>query len=241
MKHEERSAIAPIAERQVARWAHTLETATRSDPTLATARLPGEIHPYVTITREAGSGGGEIGHLVAAQLGAECLDNELLTYMAKRWGLPQGTLNLIDERVSGWLYDIVRLWNDPHVISTDEFVMHLRQLALLAAHQGSAVFVGRAIQFLLPRMRGLAVRVIAPLEQRIAWTMERKALGREAAAEAIRRTDAGRASLMRRYFHADATNPRLYDLVVNLEQIDPPTAAAIITDAFRRRFPPSPR
>ena len=233
---DERSAIAPIAERQVARWTRGLEAEARANPSLAVARLPEEVRPYVAISREAGAGGGEIGHLVAERLGCECLDNELLTYMAKRYGFREGLLNLVDERVSGWLYDIVRLWIDPRAITIDEYLMRLGQLAILAARQGTTVFVGRGVQFLLPRARGFAVRVIAPLEQRLARTMERRTLGREAAAEYIRQADEGRASLVRRHFHADVADPGLYDLVVNLEHLDRPTAATIITDAFRHRF-----
>ena len=238
MKHVpgEQRAVGPIAERQVARWTVGLQAEARANPSLAAARLREEVRPYVAISREAGAGGGEIGHLVAERLGCECLDNELLTYMARRYGLQQGLLNLVDERVSGWLYDIVRLWSDPRVITLDEYLMHLGQLAFLAARQGTTVFVGRGVQFLLPRARGFAVRVIAPFEQRLALTMERRTLGREAAAEYVRQTDEGRASLVRRHFHADVVDPALYDLVINLEHLDRPTAATIIADAFRHRF-----
>jgi cytidylate kinase len=233
---EELRAIAPIAERQVRRWAMRLESEERIAPDRMVARLPGMIHPYVAISREAGAGGGEVGHAVAAQLGCECLDNELLTYVAKRYGLPEGLLRLVDETASTWLHETVRLWLDRRAITQDEYVMHVGQLMLLAARESTAVFVGRGAQFVLPRDRGLAVRLIAPVEQRIARTMERRKLARDDAAARVRETDAGRALLVRRQFRADIADPRLYDVVLNLEHLEHGAAADVIVTAFRRRF-----
>jgi hypothetical protein len=75
------SAIAPIAERQITRWAMSFQATERLVPHRMLARLPEDVHPYVAISREAGAGGGEIGRLVAERLGCECLDNQLLTHI----------------------------------------------------------------------------------------------------------------------------------------------------------------
>jgi cytidylate kinase len=232
----ELSSIAPLADRQMKRWAMHLQSEQRLALERALERFPADVHPYVAISREAGAGGGDVGRLVAARLGYECLDNQLLTYMAEHYGLPEGLLDLVDERTSSWLHDIFRLWLDRRAVTHDQYVMNLGQVATLAARNASAVFVGRGIQFLLPRDRGLAVRVVAPLAQRLARTMERRTLGREEAARSVRETDEGRAFLIRRHFNADVADPHLYDLVVNLEHLDLEVAADLIADAFRRRF-----
>jgi cytidylate kinase len=230
------SAIAPIAERQMKRWAMSLRAQERPAPELMLARLAGDVHPYIAISREAGAGGGEIGRLAAERLGCECLDSQLLAHMAERYGLPEGTLRLVDETTSGWLYETFHLWLDRQAITQDEYVMHLGQLLLLAARQGTTVFVGRGAQFLLPRDRGLAVRIIAPFERRVTRTMQRRDLGRDAAAAYVRVTDEGRMSLVRHHFHQNVADPGLYDLLVNLEYLDAATAADVIAGAFRRRF-----
>jgi cytidylate kinase len=236
----ELGAIAPIADREVRRWALHLQATARPTPERAVAQLPEEVRPYVALSREAGAGGGELGRSIAERLGSQCLDTQLLTYMAERYGLPEGVLDLVDETASSWLHETFRLWLDRRAITQDEYVMRLGQLALLAARQGTAVFVGRGIQFLLPRARALGVRVIAPLEQRIQRTMERRGLGREAAGQYVRDGDAGRAAFIRRHFHRDATDPHLYDLVVNLESLDRDRAADVVAEAFRRRFDTRP-
>jgi cytidylate kinase len=229
---EERGSIAPLAEREVTRWAMSLrrQAEHRAD------RPAVEVHPYVAISREAGAGGGEVGRLVAARLGCECIDNQLLHHMAERYGLPEGLLHLVDERTSSWIHETLRLWLDRRAITQDEYLMRLGQLLLLAAHHGTAVFVGRGVQFLLTRERGLAVRIIAPLERRIVRTMAERRLGHAEAMAYVRDTDEGRAALVRRYFHEDIAAPRLYDLVINLEHVDHEAAADVIATAFRRRF-----
>lgn len=214
----------------------SLQAEERLTPQRVLARLPGDVHPYVAISREAGAGGGEVGCAVAERLGCECLDNELLTHMAERYGLPEGLLHLVDETTSGWLYDTVRLWLDRRAITQDEYVMHLGQLVILAARQESAVFIGRGAQFFLPRERGFAVRIIAPYEQRITRLMERRKIGREEAAAYMRETDQGRRAFVRRHFDEDVADPRLYDVVVNLEQLDRRAAGDEIAATFRRRF-----
>jgi cytidylate kinase len=229
-------AIAPIAERQMQAWALRLRAEERPAPERFLTRLAGEVRPYIAISREAGAGGEEIGRLAAERLGCECFDNQLLAHMAKRYGLPEGALRLVDETTSGWLYETFRLWLDRQAITQEEYVMHLGQLLLLAARQGTAVFVGRGAQFLLPRDRGLAVRIIAPLERRITRTMQRRDLDRDAAAVHVRDTDVGRMSLIRHHFHQNVADPGLYDLLVNLEYLDTATAADVIVGAFRRRF-----
>jgi cytidylate kinase len=238
VKHgpEEAKAIAAIADRQMKRWAMSLRVEERQAPERFLARLAEDVHPYIAISREAGAGGGEIGRVAAERLGCECFDNQLLAHMAERYGLPEGALRLVDETTSGWLYETFRLWLDRQAITQDEYVMHLGQLLLLAARQGTAVFVGRGAQFLLPRDRGLAVRIIAPLERRIARTMHRRDLDGATAAAYVRDTDLGRMSLVRRHFHQNVADPGLYDLLVNLQYLDTATAADVIAEAFRRRF-----
>jgi cytidylate kinase len=233
---QELAAIAPIAERQVKRWVLDLQAAGRPSPESTAARLAEDVRPYVSISRQAGAGGSEIGQLVARRLGCNCLDNQVLRYIAERYGTPEALLGLVDERVAGGLYETFRLWFDARSITQDEYVARLGKLAALAAHQGSAVFVGRGIQFLLPRDRGLAVRIIAPLDQRIARTMDRRQLDREGAATFIRDTDDGRAFFVRRHFHADVTDPSLYDLVVSTARLDFGTVADLIAQTFRSRF-----
>jgi cytidylate kinase len=194
------------------------------------------VHPYVAISREYGVDGAETGRRVADALGSECLDSELLTFVAQKYDVPKTVLELVDETTSNWLRDVLQHWLDSRVITQDEYVMRLGEVMLLAARHGPVVFVGRGAQFLLPRDRGLAVRLIAPLDQRIAATMSHDGLDRVAAEARVHHTDQGRADFVRHHFQRDVADPRLYDVIVNLENLSTVAAAQLIVEAHRRRF-----
>jgi hypothetical protein len=237
----ERRAIGPIAERQLRRWAQTLGSRAQS-ARRAPDRLPEDLYPFVAISRQAGAGGEDVGRVVAAALRCECLDHELLTYLAERCHVPTVLLEFVDETTSTLVRDILTRWLDARLITQDEYVRRLGEIMLMAVHDGPAVFVGRGAQSILPRERALAVRVIAPLERRITDTMMRRHLDRKAAEKWVRETDEGRAHFIRHQFHEDPSDPRRYDLVINLERIDPETAGRVIVAAYRHRFGiPAPR
>ncbi|HEY2389035.1 MAG TPA: cytidylate kinase-like family protein [Candidatus Binatia bacterium] len=231
----ETRAIAPLAERQLRRWAGTL--ASWADPSQRRVeRLPEDVKPFVALSRQAGAGGEDVGRLVAAALGCECLDRELLTRLAESEHLPRILLEFVDETTSTLVREVFSRWLDARVITQDEFVRRLGHLMLIAAHDGPAVFVGRGAQFILPRDKALAVYVIAPLERRVADAMTRRQLDHQAAEAWVRDTDEDRAHFIRHQFHADPTDPRLYDLTINLEWLDQQTAARTIVEAYRQRF-----
>jgi cytidylate kinase len=128
-------------------------------------------------------------------------------------------------------------WLDSHLVSQAEYVRGLGRIVLLAAQHESTVFVGRGVQFILPRDQGLTVRLIAPLEQRIQSIMDREHCDRSHAKHFITETDRGRHNFVKRYFHHDISDPHLYDLVINLARVEPEEAVELIIHNCHRRFP----
>jgi cytidylate kinase len=63
--------------------------------------------------------------------------------------------------------------------------------------------------------------------------MEHRGVGRAAAEAWLREREQGQRDFVRHQFHHDLTDPRLYDLVINLERLDHQAAADLITHAFR--------
>src|SRR3954471_2215665 len=108
------------------------------------------------------------------------------------------------------------------------------KILLLQAQHESTVFVGRGAQFMLPRERGLRVRVIAPIKQRIRTIMNLRACGEREAREYIETTDSEREQFVQRYFHHDVSDPHLYNLVINLGYIPREEAVDIIARAAER-------
>jgi cytidylate kinase len=210
--HDEPRLVA-AAERKMRSWAQVDE---RLDP-----RHPHQpsqaTRTFVTIARQAGAGGTEIGRLVGQRLGWEVYDLNLLDRVSQRFHEPRLMLDLVDETRSNWVYDILGTWMDQQVIPHEKFVAQLKRIVATAAHDGKAVFVGRGAQFLLPRPRVLAVWITAPLEFRVTRIMVEKQMSRGDARQFIRETDEGRREFVKRFFHHDINDPLLYDLVINVQ------------------------
>ena len=103
--------------------------------------------------------------------------------------------------------------------------------AALAEHldKGNLVYHGHAGHLLLKGIPTvLRVRLIAPLEMRVRSVMERQHLNREAAVEYIATVDHERIRWTQFIYGVDWSDPSLYDLVINLENMSMQTACTTI-------------
>ncbi len=228
--------LSSVAERQVRTWALGIESLERlQKEKLAAAKAP-SVHPYVTISREAGIDCVEIAHQIANQRGWKVFDRELLEYIAEQHNWSRIALECVDERTVSWFHETFGKWLDNQLVSQVEFVRKLGKVVLLAAQHESVVIVGRGAQFYLPREAGLAVRIIAPRKYRMERMMKRLNSDRQAAESRMDELDRGRAEFVQQYFHRDVAEPHLYDLVINLEHIRRDAAVDLILRGLEQRF-----
>jgi hypothetical protein len=226
--------IIAAAERQMQAWVLKQEIEQRAIRARgASPRVP-HIHPFVTISRETGAGGSEVGRMVGEKLGWEVLDKNLIERVANRFHEGPEMLELVDETVPNWVYDVLGTWMDHKIIPHEKYVAHLVRVILAAARHGSCVFVGRGAQLFLPRGKGLAVRLTAPEKFRIAEIMRLLGLAREEAHRLVVETDRARHDFVERYFHHDINDLRLFDLVINTERFGLAGAAEQIVAAVAR-------
>ena len=228
--------LSALAERQMRMSALGIESKRRAEEQRAKALPQQLIHPYVAISREVGVDAGEIANLVAAKCNWKVIDREVLDYMAEHYHWSRVALEYVDEQTASWFHDTFAKWLDNQIVSQAEYVSRLKSIVLMAAQHESTVFVGRGVQFILPREHGLAVRVIAPIKQRISRIAERRQCSLSDAERFIHETDKGRGDFVRRYFHRDVADPHLYDVVLNLEYTPREVIADSIISHCRSRF-----
>jgi cytidylate kinase len=226
--------IISAAERQMRAWSHVQETAQgaslhRVDASHAPLRN------FITISREAGAGGSEIAEILGRRLGWDVLDHNLVARVAERYHLSQPMLELVDETGSNWAYDIFGAWLDRKIVPHEKYVVRLARLVTAAARRGNVVIVGRGGAFLLPRGPGLAVRVIATEKYRVRRIMDKYAMAETKARQYIATVDRGRKEFVARFFHHDVADPRLYDLVINVDCFGPEASAEEIATVWERR------
>lgn len=232
---EERRVVEEAVERQF-RWR---DVSARIEEEVRAARraesLPPRLGPYICISRQAGAGGGEIAAVLGRKLGWKVLDKRIVEAMAERFHMDAGILALFDETKTNWIRETLGSLLDHRLVSQDAYVAHLGRMVMLAAYQGDVIFVGRGAQFLLPRERGLSVRVVAPEKDRLAHLREQAQVSEKEARHLLREIEQGRDQFVARYFQHDVAEADLYDLVVNSSAFGWEKSAEVILAAYRLR------
>lgn len=224
--------ILAAAERQMQAWAKRDEAAVVMADSLAVAA---KIKPYVAISREAGAGGSPVGRIVADILGWQVYDRDILDRVAQRYKLSRPLLDMVDETQTDWAFDILGTWLDPKLISHEKYVIHLGRVILSLACQAPAVYVGRGVQFLFPKDRGVCVRIVASEDYRMRRIAQRESLPLKRARQKMHNLDTGRRAFVSHFFHRDIDDPHLYDLVLNVERLGLEATAECIVAALEQR------
>lgn len=166
-----------------------------------------EKRTVVTIGREFGSGGREIGRKLAQQLGIAFYDKELLALAAEESGMSRTLFESNDEKpISSLLYSLsVNHYAVGNVagmqslpINQKLFLAQFAVIRRLAAHD--CVIVGRCADYVLRDMEGCVnIFVQAPMPFRVARIKESHELSSGAAKELIIKTDKKRAAYYNSY------------------------------------------
>jgi CMP/dCMP kinase len=112
--------------------------------------------------------------------------------------------------------------------------------ARLAHHLGwqliDIVIIGRGSQVLLAQRRDVFhVRIVAPLEQRIAYVMRREGLDRAAAQSHIQLKDRDRVRYLQKHYREHPADAHLYDIMVNTSMLDLESAVDVLVFALERQ------
>lgn len=179
----------------------------------------------VTIGREFGSGGREIGHLVAERLNVSCYDNELITQVAKKSGFCEEILKKHDEKPTGsFLYSLVMDSYYNHNTILGQAGMPLSQQLFLAqfntiktiASKEDCVFIGRCADYALKDdFNILSVFINSDDKSKIERISKRHNVSAQKAREMMIKTDKKRASYYNYYTDKRWGNSSSYDLCIN--------------------------
>jgi hypothetical protein len=171
--------------------------------------------PFITLSRQPLSQGGDIARLVGSRLSWNVLDRELVEGLAERLELSPEMLDLMDEKDSNWFRETVLNLLDSRIGIQHSYLSKLGKVMLLAACQGKVVIVGRGGNFLLPSARGLRVLVVAARPARVASLCRREGVDERAADKRLEELDSHRVEFIRRNFNQEPDDPNHYDLVLD--------------------------
>ena len=178
----------------------------------------------LTIAREYGSGGAEIGRKVAELLGWECMDKEIIERIATMGKIDEDWAARADERAIAWWEKVTRSFRrgapesymgPVDIVDRDTVQAFTAGIIQQAARVGNCVIIGRSAQCILrhhPHV--LRMLVYAPLKERLVRARLRHPQEPNLAA-LLRRKDSERLHYARYYYDCDSADPRLYHITMN--------------------------
>ena len=180
-------------------------------------------HIIINIGRQLGSGGHDIGRMLALDFQAKYYDRELLNLAAKESGLSEKTFEQNDEK-KGFFRGLLNL-GSPHVNSgggykssfSQETLFQFQSDAIMkAAKAGSCVFVGRCADYVL-RDFGNTVNIFisASMDYRIEQIMNKQHIDPDAARKYIEQGEATRADYYNYYTGKKWGHSSSYDLCID--------------------------
>lgn len=209
-----------------------------------------EPHPRaVTLSRQAGCGALAVAEKLAGLLQPDApvdqprwtvFDRNLMAKVLEDHHLPARLAKFLPEDRVTEVQDIadelfgLRPASWTMIEQTAETILKLAAL-------GNVILIGRGGHIITSRLpHVLHVRLVAPLEQRIAHARQAYQMNERAARTFCQSEDEGRQRYVKKYFKADIADPLRYHLVLNTGLVSFDEAARLIAEALRGLRPNSP-
>lgn len=199
----------------------------------------------ITIGRQFGSGGREIGETIAKKLNIPFYDKELITMAAEQSGISAEVFEKADEKASNTLLYALLLASFPmsmHSAQANDLPLNdklfLIQFDIIKriAKAGPCVIVGRCSNYMLRDYTNVVNAFIhAPWEARIERVMRIYSVDRRGAEDMMQKTDKRRATYYSYFTNSKWSDIDNYDIAVNSAKLGVDGAAEMIIDFARRK------
>ena len=221
--------IDQLVEEQLARW-------NRLRPKPKYGQI--KVCPVITISREPGTGGTKISMKLAETLGMDFISSQIIQKVAQSAQMSERVVATLDEKDVTLRDDWLKLLFDSQHLWPDKFLRHLTKVINMVGLHGNAVILGRGANFILPPEETFRIRLIAPLEARVAMVMADRGSSRKAAEKYVFRTDFDRKAYIRKHFGADITDPSHFDIVVDTSRLGIRGTVETIKHAYKEWLRP---
>ena len=201
-------------------------------------------HIIINVGRQLGSGGHDIGRMLALDFQAKYYDRELMNLAAKESGFSEKFFEENDEK-KGFFKGLFNVQTS-HLSGGSMYKTNFSQESLFqfqseaiikAAREGSCVFVGRCADYVL-RDFGNTVNIFisAPMSFRIEQIMNKQHLDPEAARKFIEQKESKRAAYYNYYTGKKWGAAESYDLCIDTSILGIVETEKLIAEFIRKKF-----
>ncbi len=198
------------------------------------------------IGRQYGSGGREIGEMLADMMGVPFFDRELIALAAEKSGVSKDVYSHIDETATNSL--LYALSTGAYTLSShfttvsdlplnDKlYIIQTNLIKDIVKENGSCVIVGRCADYILkddPRLASIFIH--APIKSRISRIMEKEGLNAASAESRIIKTDKKRANYYNFYTNREWGDLNNYELCIDSTVLGKEKTAEFIFEFIKNR------
>ena len=198
----------------------------------------------INVGRQLGSGGHDIGRMLALDFGAKYYDRELMNLAAKESGFSEKYFEQNDER-KGFLKGLFNVqasrFGSSNVYKSNfsqENLFQFQSDAIRkAAQEGSCVFVGRCADYVLRDFPNTVnVFISASMEYRVEQIMNKQHLDEDAARAFIEKRENERAAYYNYYTGKKWGDASSYDLCIDSSVLGLVETEKIIAQFIKKKF-----
>ena len=181
----------------------------------------------ITIGRQYGSGGNEIGRKLAGELGIDFYDKNILRMNSDESGIKESYFHLADEKAGNrLLYRIISSMTPEmrgpsfgsDLISADNLFRFQSEVIRKLAEEQSYVIVGRCADYVLEdadNIELVRIFIYSDMDARIRRIKEKELYAPEDIKKNVKRIDKERRNYYRYYTGRGWADPENYDLLIN--------------------------
>ena len=166
----------------------------------------------IVISKGSYSHGNEVAAKVAQRLDLKCISRDLLIGTSKKFNIAELRLIRAIEDSPSFL--------EKYTFGRQKYIKYIKAAILNELAKGKVIYHGFAGHFLVSDISHvLKVRIIADMEERIAYMMKRENVSKEDAVQLVKKVDEERTKWSLKLYGIDNWDSRLYDLVINIGKV----------------------
>ena len=200
------------------------------------------MNKIITVGREFGSGGRELGRRLAEELGIGYYDKEILTEIAKNTSLSEKYIQTVVEGKPHGLFPITigqsfAYNNDYHIRQMQEIYGAQTEIIRSLAEKSDCVIIGRCADYILRAEKPCRLFVYADIESRVQRCMARRTeeemnLSEQEMKKKILGIDKDRARYYSDFTGQKWGDKKYYDLCINTTDVEIKQAVPYIAKLF---------
>lgn len=198
----------------------------------------------ITISREFGSGGRDLGRRLSEQMQIPCYDKEIISLIARNKGFDESYVEMMSEKgiQSAYLgtFSSRSAGVDWYTRQSIDIIVEQQKIIKDLASKGDCIIIGRAADLILSDMKPFRIFVYADMASRMKRCREREE-DREKLSDAqlqknIRKIDKERASHRASFSDSKWGDKANYDLCINTTDLSIEKIIVPLADLIRAHY-----